>query len=73
MLRCLEAKPAVLLLDEPTAALDHDTTLLIEALLKLQLASGTSILIVTHDSAQAKRLADRVLHLEDGQLREVEA
>jgi len=73
LLRCLEAKPAVLLLDEPTAALDHDTTLLIEALLKLQLASGTSILIVTHDSAQAKRLADRVLHLEDGQLREVEA
>jgi ABC-type phosphate transport system ATPase subunit len=63
----------VLLLDEPTAALDHDTTLLIESLLKQQLASGTSILIVTHDATQAKRMADRVLHLEDGQLREVTA
>ena len=73
LLRCLEAEPAVLLLDEPTAALDHDTTLLIETLLKRQLASGISILIVTHDPAQATRLADRVLHLEAGQLRAVAA
>ena len=73
LLRCLEANPKVLLLDEPTAALDHDTTLKVEALLGELLADGTSILIVTHDPAQAKRLADRVMHLEDGTLREVAA
>jgi len=71
LLRCLEANPQVLLLDEPTAALDQDTTLLIEALLKRQLASGTSILLVTHDTAQAKRMALRILHLEAGSLTEV--
>jgi len=36
--------------------------------LQQQLAKGTSILIVTHDTAQAKRLADRILHLEGGHL-----
>lgn len=71
LLRCLENAPKVLLLDEPTAALDHDTTLLVEALLRREMARGTSILIVTHDTAQAARLADRRLHLEDGQLNEV--
>lgn len=71
LLRCLETEPKVLLLDEPTAALDHDTTLQIESLLKQQLASGTSILIVTHDAAQATRVADRILHLENGALCEV--
>lgn len=71
LLRCLEAGPKVLLLDEPTAALDHDTTLKIEILLKQLLAEGTSILIVTHDDAQAERIANRTLHLEGGTLREV--
>ncbi|WP_428548519.1 ABC transporter ATP-binding protein [Profundibacter sp.] len=73
LLRCLEGNPKVLLLDEPTAALDHNTTLQIEALLKQQLDKGTAILIVTHDAAQAKRLAHRILHLEDGQLHQVAA
>ena len=73
LLRCLENDPSVLLLDEPTAALDHNTTLLIEALLQKQLANGTSILIVTHDTEQPKRLANRILHLEAGRLSEVDA
>ncbi len=71
LLRCLEGDPKVLLLDEPTAALDHDTTLRIEALLKQQLEKGAAILIVTHDAAQAKRLAHRTLRLEGGQLNQV--
>jgi len=73
LLRCLESGPKVLLLDEPTAALDHDTTLQIEALLKQLLDKGTAILIVTHDGTQAKRLAHRILRLEDGQLQRVAA
>lgn len=73
LLRCLEGRPKVLLLDEPTAALDHDTTLQIEALLKQQLDKGTAILIVTHDTTQAKRLARRILRLEGGKLQQLAA
>lgn len=71
LLRCLEAVPSVLLLDEPTAALDHDTILRIEALLKRRMLKGTSIVIVTHDIDQTARMADRTLHLENGALCEV--
>ena len=71
LLRCLETNPEVLLLDEPTAALDHDTTLQIESLLKRHLKTGTSILIVTHDAAQARRMANRILRLAAGALHEV--
>ncbi len=71
LLRCLESKPEVLLLDEPTAALDHATTLQVEALLGSIMAKGTSIVIVTHDPDQATRLANHHLHLENGQLKEV--
>ena len=71
LLRALENDPEVLLLDEPTAALDEKTTLMVEDLLKQRLANGLSILIVTHDPAQAERLADRILHLENGTLTQV--
>lgn len=71
LLRCLENTPQVLLLDEPTAALDHETTLLIEALLKRELDQGVSILIVTHDMAQAQRMAGRNLQLQGRVLCEV--
>jgi len=71
LLRCLENNPDVLLLDEPTAALDHDTTLLVENLLRDLLAKGVSILVVTHDANQATRLADRTLRLQSGKLHEV--
>jgi ABC-type iron transport system FetAB ATPase subunit len=70
LLRCLEHTPEVLLLDEPTAALDHDTTLKVEALFETLCAKGVSLLVVTHDPAQAERIAQRVLHLENGTLTE---
>ncbi len=70
LLRCLENAPEVLLLDEPTAALDPDTTLKVEALLKQQLANGVSLLLVTHDQQQPRRIAHRLLQLQDGQIHE---
>lgn len=70
LLRCLQTDPKVLLLDEPTAALDHATSLMVEALLAERLAKGASLLVVTHDEAQAARIASRRLHLQDGRLRE---
>ncbi|HBQ36439.1 MAG TPA: ATP-binding protein [Rhodobacteraceae bacterium] len=73
LLRCLENEPSVLLLDEPTAALDHETTLKVETLLKQQLVKGVSILIVTHDINQPKRIANRILRLHSGKLAEITA
>ena len=64
--RALALDPEVLLLDEPTAALDEGARAGVEQTLS-QL--GTSMVLVTHDRAQAERLADRVVTLEDGRLR----
>lgn len=68
LLRALENGPEVLLLDEPTTMLDRGTTGLVEALLKERMARGLSIVMVTHDPDQPKRIASRVLWLEGGRL-----
>jgi peptide/nickel transport system ATP-binding protein len=69
--RTLALQPSVLLLDEPTSALDDATTAAIEATLRdLRERLGLSFVLVTHDLDQAARLADRVLVLEPGALRE---
>src|SRR5580698_2194579 len=56
LVRALLPNPPVLLLDEPTGPLDEDSVTRVEALLKERLAAGTSILLVTHNPAQAERL-----------------
>jgi ABC-type phosphate transport system ATPase subunit len=58
----------VLLLDEPTAALDPASVGKAEALLRAGLADGMAVLIVTHSAEQAQRLAQRIFRLEQGQL-----
>ena len=64
LLRALSHQPAVLLLDEPTAALDEDSEAAVEALLKDYVAHpGRCILWVTHSRAQAARVADARWHL----------
>jgi ABC-type iron transport system FetAB ATPase subunit len=68
LVRSLARRPRVLLLDEPTAALDPDAVARVEALLRDQLAQGMAILIVTHAVDQARRLAQRVFRLEQGTL-----
>ncbi len=54
--RTLLTNPPVMLLDEPTGPLDEDSVTRVEALLQERMAAGTSILLVTHDPRQAKRL-----------------
>ncbi len=66
--RALALKPQVLLLDEPTAALDEPATVMIEQLMREQLDSGVAILLVTHDRQQAARMAVRTHIMERGQL-----
>jgi len=68
LVRSLARGPRVLLLDEPTAALDPDAVARVEALLRDRLAHGMAMLIVTHAAEQARRLAQRVFRLEDGKL-----
>jgi ABC-type iron transport system FetAB ATPase subunit len=68
LVRSLARKPRVLLLDEPTAALDPDAVARVEALLRARLADGMAILIVTHAQDQARRLARRVFRLDHGLL-----
>lgn len=71
--RALLISPKVLLLDEPTSGLDPETAAKVEALLHERLASGTSIMIVTHDDAQAERMASRRFHMEAGTMTEIQA
>jgi ABC-type iron transport system FetAB ATPase subunit len=68
LVRSLARRPRVLLLDEPTAALDPDAVARVEALLREQLAAGMALLIVTHAGEQARRLAQRIFRLEQGKL-----
>lgn len=67
--RTLANKPEVLLLDEPTSALDKAAKNEVEATIKSVITSQkVTCLLVTHDPEQARRLAERVLLLEGGQL-----
>ena len=66
MARALAARPKLLLLDEPTASLDPHATAAIERLTRGAAAQGTKIILVTHDWAQAQRLADDILFLHRG-------
>jgi ABC-type iron transport system FetAB ATPase subunit len=56
--RALTRDPGALLLDEPTAALDRDSAAAVEALVGELAGRGLGVLVVTHDDAQAERLAD---------------
>ncbi len=77
--RALVLRPDVLLLDEPTANLDPYNIGLIERIVADarqgddRAAAGMSVVWVTHDIFQARRVADRVAFLLDGRLIEVSA
>lgn len=65
--RALALRPEVLLLDEPTSALDDRARVAIEATLdELRARLEVSLVLVTHDRAQAGRLADRIVELDAG-------
>jgi putative ABC transport system ATP-binding protein len=61
LIRTLSLTSPVLLLDEPTGALDQESTERVEVLLRERLAAGTTIVMVTHSDQQAQRLGHRHL------------
>ena len=65
--RTLAVEPRVLLLDEPTSALDERARDAIESTLRdLRARLGLSLVLVTHDLEQARRMSDWVVRLDEG-------
>ena len=69
----LAAKPDILFLDEPTAHLDFAATKFVESMIIEAHASGTSIVMTSHNRSQLERLGQDILLLDDGQLIEAAA
>jgi ABC-type sugar transport system ATPase subunit len=69
--RALSFRPRILLLDEPLSALDAETREEMYRLLReVQQQTGVTTLHITHSPTEARRLADQLLLLEHGQVRE---
>lgn len=71
LVRSLACQPQVLLLDEPTAALDPQAVAATERLLQQEVAAGLGLILVTHSEAQARLLGRRHLRLQERRLLEV--
>jgi tungstate transport system ATP-binding protein len=67
--RAIVIKPEILFLDEPTASLDpHSTTVIEDIITRIREQNGMTIIMVTHNIFQAKRLADDVLFMYEGKI-----
>ena len=69
--RALAVDPEFLFLDEPTASIDEENTEIIETIIRTMKKEGRStVIMTTHDRAQAERLADRLLVMKKGRIEE---
>lgn len=66
--RALAVLPEMLLLDEPTASLDPASTQAVEALIDRAHARGVTVVLVTHDTGQARRMGDDLVFLHAGRV-----
>jgi tungstate transport system ATP-binding protein len=66
--RAWSVQPELLFLDEPTASLDPSAKREVETLLAGFAADGMTLVMSTHNLGQAKRLASRVVYMEDGEI-----
>jgi polar amino acid transport system ATP-binding protein len=67
LLRAVAIEPDLLLLDEPTSSLDPEMAMEVCALIVELRAQGLPLILVTHQMRFARKIADRVLFLEQGQ------
>ncbi|HNA29599.1 MAG TPA: ATP-binding cassette domain-containing protein, partial [Thiobacillaceae bacterium] len=68
--RAWAVQPRLLLLDEPTAALDPTATEAVEALIREIRTDGARIVMTTHNLGQAMRISDDIVFIEAGRVRE---
>jgi tungstate transport system ATP-binding protein len=68
--RAWALRPEVLFLDEPTANLDPGASAEVERIVDAIHASGTKLVMTTHNLGQARRLADEIIFLHEGRVRE---
>jgi len=66
--RALAVGPEALLLDEPTSALDPASAEVVETTVRELVAGGLTVILVSHNAAQARRLADHAVVLQAGRL-----
>jgi len=67
--RAMVLEPEVILLDEPTASIDQENSEIMEGIIKeMKAERKATIIMVTHDPAQAERLGDQVLLMQGGKL-----
>ena len=68
--RALMKKPRIILADEPTAALDYETSIEVLTVLEEVIHGGTTMLMVTHNEEIAK-MANRVIRMKGGVVAEI--
>lgn len=66
--RSCALEPSVLCFDEPTSALDEGSTGRVVSVIRDLAAGGMTILIITHDKPFAQEVADRIFHMDAGQI-----
>ena len=66
----LMKRPGILLLDEPTVGCDNESYERILSLLRKMKAQGTAMLLISHGRGELEEMADRIVYLEDGKIRE---
>ena len=72
--RCLVMQPAILLLDEPMAALDRGLRAQVQQeLISIQRAVGTTFIVVTHDQEEAMAISDYIAVMDNGRIAQFDA
>jgi ABC-type polar amino acid transport system ATPase subunit len=69
--RALCMKPEVMLFDEPTSALDPEMVKEVLNTMRSLAADGMTMMIVTHEMGFAREVADRIVRMRDGEIREI--
>jgi ribose transport system ATP-binding protein len=67
--KALAMRPSVLILDEPTATLDQDSTEMLFARIRSVVEAGTAVIYITHRLAELRQIAHRVTVLRDGRVK----
>lgn len=68
--RAILQKPHLVLLDEPTANLDPNTTEQVEEIIRQFKPQGSDVIFTSHQLAQVQRIAEHIIFIDDGQIKE---